>query len=594
MANWFITRKGADFNKIAAENGISPITARILRNRDVYEQEKIKSFLTADIDSLSRPELLPDMEKAVLVMQNAIENNSRIRIIGDYDVDGICSSYILQRGIEACGGKVDVRLPHRMNDGYGLSMGLVERAHEDGIDTLITCDNGIAAINEISYAKELGMTVIVTDHHEVGYEEDDHEKMVLPAADAVVDPKRFDNDPENFKEICGAQVAYKFVWLLIETMGITVTERFMKDLRIFAGWATVCDVMPLTDENRTMVIDSMRNIPGTENVGLKQLIRATELDEYNISCYSYGFILGPCLNASGRLDSAMRGLELLMESNSNVAAKYAEDLKKLNDSRKQMTLEGTSKALAKLEEYGDDLPDVVVIYLPDLHESLAGIIAGKVREAVSRPVFIITDAENGGVKGSGRSIEKYHMFEELSKCKDLLTKFGGHKMAAGFSLEKENIDAFRDALNANSTLKPEDFVEDLRLDMELPLGYLNIPLVREFEKLAPFGIDNPEPKFVARNVELISGKIIGKNQNVGKYKVRDINSEVIDMILFGKTNEFNSFLDETFGVDMRDRLYNGKSHDKMMINVAYKTDINEFRGEENLQIMLLDYKKISS
>ncbi len=591
MANWFIKNKGADFYKIARDNGISPITARLLRNRELKEQNEIDAYLNGNIESISGPEQLIDMEKAVSIMKESIDDKKKIRIIGDYDVDGICASYILYRGITECGGNADVRLPHRINDGYGLSIDLVEKAHSDGVDTIITCDNGIAALKEIEHAKDLGMTVIVTDHHEVGHEDENDETMILPVADAVVDPKRKDNDGI-FKDICGAVVAYKFIWLLIERMNIEVSDRFMKDLRIFAGFATVCDVMPLTDENRVMVIDSIRNIPGTENVGLMQLIRATGLSEYNISCYSYGFVLGPCLNASGRLDSAMKGLDLLVENNSDVAAKLALELKNLNDSRKEMTAEGTEQALNILAEYGDKLPDVVVIYIPDLHESLAGIIAGRVREATSRPTFIITDAEGGVVKGSGRSIEAYHMFEALNECKEYLTKFGGHKMAAGFSLEKENIDKFREALNNNSKLEPEDFEGKLHLDMELPLSMLNIPLVKEFRRLEPFGMGNPEPSFLAQNVELVAGNIIGKNLNVGKYKVKDENSQIIDMMLFKGIEEFNGFLEEQFDSENVDLLYGGKKHKKMMINVAYRPDVNEYKGEESLQVIMLDYKKI--
>ena len=610
MANWhkLLDEHRVDndeYKRIAREHGVSTITAALLVNRDVVGDLEIAEYLHPDISNIQPYTFLKDMDIAAKVMKSCIENGDRIRIIGDYDVDGICSSFILLQGIKCCGGNVDVRLPHRMHDGYGLNKNLVDQAHADGVQTIITCDNGIAAINEIAYAKELGMTVIVTDHHEVGFENagDDEakapsnaadRKMVLPPADAVVDPKRNDNNTEIFENICGAVVAYKFICALTDEMGIAPGEDFFKELRIFAGWATVCDVMPLEKENRIMVLDSFKNIKRTENTGLIKLIAATDLDADKISYYSYGFVLGPCLNATGRLDSAERSLELLSETDPDVAAKLALELKKLNDERKDMTVQGTNRALEMLEAYGEDVPKVVVIYIPDLHESLAGIIAGKVREAVKRPTFIITDAsEEGEVKGSGRSIDKYHMYEALCECKELLSKFGGHKLAAGFSLKKDNVDAFRNALNYNCRLKEEDFIDNLKYDMDLPVGSLNLNIVKEFEKLGPFGTGNPEPMFVAKEVELKSGRILGKNANVGKIQVVDKYNKPLDMMVFQDIQKFNDFLDDTFGVENREKLYNGREHDKMKIEILYRCSINEFRGDESLQIVLIDYKKIS-
>ncbi|MCR5655818.1 MAG: single-stranded-DNA-specific exonuclease RecJ [Butyrivibrio sp.] len=611
MANWHKLLDehrvdNEDYKRIARENGISTITAALLVNRNVTEDLEIAEFLHPDISGIQPYSFLRDMDVAARVMKSCIDNGDRIRVIGDYDVDGICSSFILLQGIKRCGGKVDVRLPHRMLDGYGLNKNLVDQAQADGVQTIITCDNGIAAINEIAYAKELGMTVVVTDHHEVGFENSGDEeadayvdkadrKMVLPPADAVVDPKRNDNDPGLYENICGAVVAYKFICALTGEMSINPGEDFFKELRIFAGWATVCDVMPLEKENRVMVLDSFKNIKTTENTGLIKLIAATDLDVDKINYYSYGFVLGPCLNATGRLDSAERSLELLTETDSDIAAKLALELKKLNDERKDMTVQGTNRALEMLEEYGEDVPKVVVIYIPDLHESLAGIIAGKVREAVKRPTFIITDAsEEGEVKGSGRSIDKYHMYEALCECKDLLTKFGGHKLAAGFSLKKENVDAFRKALNDRCMLSKADFVDNLKYDMDLPIGSLSLKIVKEFEKLGPFGTGNPEPMFVAKEVELVNGRILGKNANVGKIQVIDKYNKPLDMMVFQDIQKFNTFLDDTFGVDNRVKLYNNREHDTMKIEVLYRCSINEFRGEESLQIVLIDYKEISS
>ncbi|WP_026495277.1 single-stranded-DNA-specific exonuclease RecJ [Butyrivibrio sp. WCD3002] len=592
MAKWFVTRKGADFNKIGQEHGISPITARLLRNRDVYEFEDVEAFLHSDIRSLHNPHDLFDIDKAAAIMKECIERGDNIRIIGDYDVDGICSSYILYEGIKKCEGHVDVRLPHRVEDGYGLSDSLIDKAHEEGIATIITCDNGIAAIAQVAHAKELGMTVIVTDHHEVLCDSEDKDRMLLPDADAVVDPKRKDDD-SHFREICGAMVAYKFVCVLTELMGIPAeqNDEFFRDLRIFAGWATVCDVMPLKDENRIIVKDSFKNIPLSHNVGLNALIRECGIEADSVNCYIYGFVLGPCLNATGRLDTAMRGLELLLEQNPDAAAGIARELKELNDSRKDMTKEGQDAAMVKLEEYNGQLPKVLVIYLPELHESLAGIIAGRVREATHRPTYILTDTRDGMLKGSGRSIEAYHMHDALSECRELLLKFGGHKMAAGFSLEKENLEAFNKALNDNCNLAEDDFQEVLHIDMELPPEYLNIPLLREFEEIGPYGTGNEEPLFAARNIELLRGRVIGKNANVGKFQIMDTTGRCYDMMVFNGLDKWDEFLNETFGEENVKKLYNGSLNDKMYINMAYKPQINDYRGVESLQIILKDYMK---
>ena len=590
MAKWMLTRKGGDFVKTGKEHGISPVTARLLRNRDVVTDAEIDEFLNADLRGVHDPHLLTDMDNAADIMKAGIENGKSIRIVGDYDVDGICSSYILKTGLEKCGAIVDVKLPHRIEDGYGLSTAIVDKASEDGIDILITCDNGISALEQVAHAKALGMTVIVTDHHEVLKDSEDENKMLLPPADAVIDPKKLD-ETYPFHEICGAVVAYKFIQVLLEKLGLTETvgiDKFLADLRIFAGWATVCDVMPLKDENRLFVIDSFRNVPFTENIGLKALLKECGIEPDKLTCYIYGFVIGPCLNATGRLDSAMMGLELLTQTDKDAAALKAKTLKELNDERKDLTTQGREKAFEKLSVYKNELPDVLVIYLPELHESLAGIIAGRVRESVNRPVFVITDTADGLLKGSGRSIEAYHMHDALSECRDLLVKFGGHKMAAGFTLEKCNLERFNEELNRNSRLKKEDFQEVLHLDMELPLSYLSIPLVREFDKLSPFGTGNEEPLFAARNVELIKGRIIGKNRNVAKMQIRDEYGNSYEMMVFQKLDGFMEFIEKSFGADEKDRLFSGMPHDKMIIKIAYRPDINEFRGMESLQIIMKD------
>ncbi len=592
MARWLVTRKGADFNKIGQEHGISPITARILRNRDVFEYADVENFLNSDLNGLHDPHGLHDIDKAAEIIKGSIDNDEAIRIIGDYDVDGICSSYILLCGLKRCGANVDAILPHRIEDGYGLSDSLVDRAYEDGKKTIITCDNGIAAISQIAHAKSLGMTVVVTDHHEVLCDAEDKNKIILPEADAVVDPKRPDNEDDK-SDICGAFVAYKFIQVLIEKMGMSElpdNDDFFRELRIFAGWATVCDVMPLSGENRIMVVDSLKNMKDTTNLGLRALLNECEIGNTEMNCYKYGFVIGPCLNATGRLQSAMMGLDLLTAQSPQVALELAKELRRLNEERKDLTSQGQETAMSKIQEYGDELPDVLVIYLPDMHESLAGIIAGRIRETTHRPTYVLTDTKDGLLKGSGRSIEAYHMHDALSECRDLLTKFGGHKMAAGFSLKKENLDEFVRLLNANSKLRPDDFEETLHIDMELPLNYLSIPLVREFDRVGPFGTGNEEPLFAARNVELVSGRIIGKNSNVGKIQVRDDQGNNYEMMIFGDLDRWNDFLAESFGEEQKEKLYSGFKHDKMYIKIAYKADVNEFRDEEKLQIILKDYK----
>lgn len=592
MAEWKLKTRKSGYKQVSEEHQISWQTAILLLNRQIEEYDDIENFLHADIRALHDPHELQDMDKAAAIMKECIERGDNIRVIGDYDVDGICSSYILYEGIRKCGGHVDVRLPHRVEDGYGLSDSLIDKAYEEGIGTIITCDNGIAAISQVAHAKELGMTVIVTDHHEVLCDSDDKDRMILPEADAVVDPKRKD-DTGSYHEICGAMVAYKFVCVLTEFMGISADQNadFFRDLRIFAGWATVCDVMPLRDENRIIVKDSFKNIPLSHNVGLNALLRECGIEADSVTCYIYGFVLGPCLNATGRLDTAMKGLELLLEQNPDAAAGIARNLKELNDSRKDLTRIGQDEAMAKIQEYGANLPKVLVIYLPDLHESLAGIIAGRVREATHRPTYILTDTKDGILKGSGRSIDAYHMHDALSECRDLLLKFGGHKMAAGFSLEKSNLEAFTSALNDNCKLEESDFNEKLYLDCELPPEYLNISILREFEEIGPYGTGNEEPLFAARQIELVSGRVIGKNANVGKFQIKDTAGKYYDMMLFSGLDKWDEFLNETFGEDNVKKLYNGSLNDKMYVNIAYRPQINEYRGTESMQIVLKDYMK---
>lgn len=598
MAKWMVSAKKADFAKIAEKFQIDPVIARIIRNRDIVEEEQIDFFLNGTIEDLHAPRLLYDMEKAVAFMLSKIKENVPIRIIGDYDIDGICSTYILQRGLKACGAKADAVIPHRIKDGYGLNDTLIEDAHRDGIDTLITCDNGIAAAPQIAYAKELGMNVIVTDHHEVPYEvmEDGSRKELLPPAGAVIDPKQERCDYP-FDGICGAVVAYKFVQVLLEeyakdghgAMDSVRRKELLSELLEFAAFATVGDVMELLDENRIIVKYGLKQMAQTKNLGLRALIEVNGMQGKILSAYHIGFVLGPCLNATGRLDTAAKALQMLNCDDFGEAVTIAGELKELNDSRKEMTRQGTETAIAMIEEGGLCEDKVLVIYLPDCHESLAGIIAGRIKEKYHKPVFVLTKAEEG-VKGSGRSIETYHMYEQMSLCKHLFTRYGGHKMAAGLSMPEENIEEFRNTLNRNCQLSDEDFIEKIVIDVPMPLSYIRMDFVRQLQLLEPFGNGNPKPVFAQKNVYVRQGRLLGKNENVGKYRIQDEQGNSYEMIYFGDLEKWHTFLEDTFGKGEREKLYHEGSR-TVVIQMIYYPDINVYKGRESLQIVMQDYAK---
>lgn len=589
---WMVSAKKADFNKLSGTFHIDPVVARIIRNRDVMTEEQMDKYLNGSLADLYDPCLLKNLDEAARFVAEKVQHGTSVRIIGDYDIDGICSTYILYRGLLACDADVDYAIPHRIKDGYGINEHLIEQCVEDHRQMIITCDNGIAAHAPITYAKEKGIHVVVTDHHEVPYVEVSGEKIYkLPPADYVIDPKQADDIYPN-PEICGAVVAWKFLHRLFFhcELDTVQADKLLEELLEEAAFATVGDVMELLDENRILVKYGLRKLEHTENVGIRALLQVLGLSGKQLTAYHIGFLLGPCMNATGRLDTAKRALELLCCTNPVKAGEIATELKDLNDSRKAMTEEGVQQA-KELIENTDLLNDpVLVVYLPGCHESLAGIIAGRIKEHYYKPTIVLTDAEDG-VKGSARSIEAYHMFEKLSECKALLTKFGGHKMAAGLSLEKDNILRLREQLNQNCGLSKEALVKKVVIDVPMPLSYVSYSLLSDMEKLEPFGNGNSKPVFACKNITFLSGKVMGKNKNVGKYQVRDENGYLYEMVCFQDLEGFHAFLDAHFGEREREALYEyGKKTENITLSVIYYPDINEYQGRKQIQYILQDYR----
>lgn len=586
MEQWLVTNKRADFKEIGKRYGIDQVTARIIRNRDVITDEEISLYLSGRVKDLHNPHLLKDGEKMVDILQDKIKMKKIIRVIGDYDIDGVMSSYILKTALERVGANVSVMIPDRMKDGYGLNRNLIENAKEDGIDTILTCDNGIAAIDEINLAKEYGMTVLVTDHHEIPFDEIDGEKIYKTSkADAIVNPHQKDC-LYPYNDLCGAGVAWKVVCLLYEAYQIPMEEAY--DLLQYAGFATIGDIMPLLGENRIIVKEGLKRIRCTNSVGLRALIAQSGLDASNIDAYHIGFILGPCVNASGRLDTAQRALQLLFEKDEKKANQIANELVVLNDKRKEMTLEGVKEAIKAYEENGYENHKVLVIYLPNVHESIAGIIAGRIREMYYKPTFILTKGEEG-VKGSGRSIEEYSMYEEMSKCKELFRKFGGHPMAAGLSMEEENIAVFRDVINKNCGLTQEEMEPKIHIDVPMPMDYVSMDLIREFEILAPFGKDNTKPVFADKNLRISRMWIIGKNQNVLRLSLKTENGSPLSAIYFGDIEKMLSYMKNKFGESEVEAAFVGRENQIRMAFVYYPK-INVFREMENIQFEIQNYQ----
>ena len=570
MEKWMVAAKRADFKGIGERFGIDQVTARIIRNRDVIGEKAIEKYLHGSRKDFYSPWLLKDMEKAVAILQEKIENRNRIRIIGDYDIDGVMSTYILLESLRGLGCDVDMMIPNRITDGYGINEHLIEQAWQEGRDTIITCDNGIAAVTQIRKAKDLGMTVIVTDHHEVPFEDLEGErKEILPPADAIVNPKQ-KACSYPFAGLCGAVVAMKVMEALYEKMAPEVD--LVDKMLPFAGIATIGDVMDLQDENRILVKEGLQRLHHTTNLGLQELIRVNNLEPENISPYHIGFILGPCLNASGRLDTAKRALQLLLADSREEAAVLAGDLKNLNESRKEMTAQGLEKAIEQVESTSMMEDMVLVVFLPECHESLAGIIAGRLRERYHKPSFVLTRGEEG-VKGSGRSIESYSMYEKLCECKEYLTKFGGHPMAAGLSLEEENVERFRRKLNEQSGLTEEDLVEKVTIDVPMPIHYIRKDLVQELSLLEPFGKGNEKTLFAQKNLWVSQMRVFGKNRNVVKMRLTDENGYPMDGVYFGNGDEFAE-----------------EGRGKRKISIVYYPDINMYQGRESLQVIIRHYQ----
>ena len=569
MEKWMVYNKKADFQKIGSEFGIDPVIVRLIRNRDIQGMEEIRSYLYGTLAEIPSPWKMKDMECAVQILQKKITQKKKIRIIGDYDIDGVTATCILLKGLKRLGANVDTYIPDRVKDGYGMHEQLIDKALEDGVDTILTCDNGIAAAAEIAYAKREGLTVIVTDHHDIPFQDTENGRVwIIPKADAVVNPKQNDCSYPN-KNICGAVVAWKLIWALYERLGIDSDEIW--DFLELAAIATVGDVMDLQGENRIIVKEGLKKLPSTSYEGLKALIRVNNLEGAEITAYHVGFVIGPCINASGRLDTAARSLELLLADNLEDAMKLADDLYALNQSRKAMTEQGKEQAIQSIAENNLGADRVLVVYLPDCHESLAGIIAGRIREAYNKPVFVLTKGSDG-VKGSGRSIEAYSMYEELVKCSDLLTQFGGHPMAAGLSMEEKNVELFRRRLNDNCTLTEQDLIPKIMIDVPMPISYLSKKLTEQLKVLEPFGKGNSKPLFAQKNLRAVGIRVLGRNRNVAKMLLTDENGIKMDAVYFGEAQEFVDFV---------------QAHDT--VSVTYYPEINVFQGRENLQVVIKNY-----
>ena len=581
-----VINKGADFKGIGNKFHIDPVTARIIRNREVIGDEEIHSFLAGTLQELPDVHLMQDLDLLVELLDQKINEKAKIRIIGDYDIDGVMSSYILYRALTRCGAQVDVAIPNRITDGYGLNRNLITEALECGVDTILTCENGIAAIEEIAYAKEAGMTVLVTDHHEIPFKDVDGERIYMRSeADAIVNPHQ-KTCTFPYKDLCGAGVAWAVIVALYEKNNIE--QREVEDLLEFVAFATVGDIMSLTGLNRILVKEGLKRIHHTTNIGMRALVSQCGLLPEQIDTYHFGFVLGPCINAAGRLDTARRALRLFISESPEEAAEIADELVVLNEERKEMTRQGVEEAKQLVEEGGYEKDPVLILYLPDVHESIAGIIAGRIRECYYRPTFILTKAEDG-VKGSGRSTEEYSMYEQMCKCSNLLTKFGGHPMAAGLSLPEENVELFRKQMNENCPFRAEEIVQTIHIDVPMPVDYVTNALVEEFSILAPFGKDNPKPVFADRNLKISRMWVIGKNQNVLRMTLVSEQGRPLSAIYFGDIEAMRTYLVEQYGTQEVEKAFHGRENN-MQISIVYSPKINTYKDSETLQFEIQYYR----
>lgn len=579
---WLLRNRKVDLKAMSEKYKISQLLCKLMVNRDIIDENIINSYINPVYKYLHSPKTMKDVVFAVDIIKRKIQENKRIRIIGDYDVDGIISVFILYTALKKCGANVDYEIPDRIKDGYGINENIVKVAYDEGVDTIITCDNGISAIDQIQYAKDLGLTVIVTDHHDVPFIEEDGVRTFLSSqADAIINPKQIECEYK-FKSICGAGVAFKLIEALYEEIGMDKEECYK--LIEFVAIATVCDVVDLIDENRIFVKNGLEMLNNSKNIGINALKKACGLEDKEITAYHLGFVIGPCLNASGRLDSAKKGLELLLMEDDEEAKNLAQEIVDLNDARKNMTKEGVDRAINIIDSTDINNDKILVVYIPDIHESLAGIVAGRVKEKYNKPTIILTKSEEG-VKGSARSIEEYNMFEGLLACKELLDKFGGHPMAAGLSLQEDKVDELRKALNNKCELTDEDLTRKIMIDSSLPLEYLNLHLIEELNVLEPFGKGNSKPVFGVRDAKITKAMLLGKDKNVLKLKLLTNNNITIDAMIFNDLENFESKIIEKYGNEELDNLYN-KSNNNIPMDFTFYPSINEWNGNKSIQIVV--------
>ena len=579
---WLLRNRKVDLKAMSEKYKISQLLCKLMVNRDIIDENIINSYINPVYKYLHSPKTMKDVVIAVDIIKRKIQENKKIRIIGDYDVDGIISVFILYTALKKCGANVDYEIPDRIKDGYGINENIVKVAYDEGVDTIITCDNGISAIDQIQYAKDLGLTVIVTDHHDVPFIEEDGVRTFLSSqADAIINPKQIECEYK-FKSICGAGVAFKLMEALYEEIGMDKEECYK--LIEFVAIATVCDVVDLIDENRIFVKSGLEMLNNSKNIGINALKKACGLEDKEITAYHLGFVIGPCLNASGRLDSAKKGLELLLMEDDEEAKNLAQEIVDLNDARKNMTKEGVDRAINIIDSTDINNDKILVVYIPDIHESLAGIVAGRVKEKYNKPTIILTKSEEG-VKGSARSIEEYNMFEGLLACKELLDKFGGHPMAAGLSLQEDKVDELRIALNNKCELTDEDLTRKIMIDSSLPLEYLNLHLIEELNVLEPFGKGNAKPVFGVRDAKITKAMLLGKDKNVLKLKLLTNNNITIDAMIFNDLENFESKIIEKYGNEELDNLYN-KSNNNIPMDFTFYPSINEWNGNKSIQIVV--------